>query len=698
MKQFLASLIIISVTGLVSCKKDNSQEIPPTGNIDKIAPEGFNFKTSKDVNVDITLRSNNNQPLSGVIVSIYDPANTGAGAALYKGATDDNGNLKAKVSVASYLTKLVIDPAYVGLMRYATANINGGSTTVIIGGAEGFGGDIVPENLAATASKKSSGLKTSGLLGIDYGYPTGYSAANAFTSPTNLGRPAYLESTGDVIDASLLSYINASLPEGTPLTTSHPEFLNSSAVSTINVKAKSDVWITYVSEGAGYKNTLGYFTYKTASPPTQVTGGTLFGGIDKITYIFPNSSGSGSGGGLKSGDKVKLGTFEAGTSIGFVLFQDAWTGSGVDAGATKFFSIDKFNPETTSATRRHNVVLYDDVHKLFLIGFEDINRQAGSDQDFNDLVVYATANPITAISNEGVAVVDDGGDKDGDGVLDELDAFPTDGSKAFITYFPSQNTYAQVAFEDNWPAKGDYDMNDLVVNYRYTFVSNAKNQVVTLKGDFNAVAAGASFKNGFGVQLPVNASAVASVTGQRIVGSSVSFAGNGVEAGQTKAVIIPFDNHDAVLRYPDGSFLVNTKMSKDKVQGTPASVLVTFASPVDAASLNVSSFNPFLISNQNRGAEVHLPGYAPTDKADAKLFGTKDDTSKPGSGKYYLSAENWPWAISYNTAILYPVEEANITKAYLRFAEWAASGGTAYADWYSNTASGYRNNTFIYLK
>ncbi|RYE13375.1 MAG: LruC domain-containing protein, partial [Sphingobacteriales bacterium] len=494
---------------------------------------------------------------------IYDPANTEAGAAIYKGVTDNNGNLKATINVASYLTKLVIDPAYVGLMRYATANINGSSTRVTIGGTAGFSGDIVPEDIAA-AARKTAGVKPTGLITTDYLYPTGYSILNAFASPTNLGKPAYLETTSDVIDASLLSYINASLPEGTPLTTTHPEYLASSAVTTLDVKAKSDVWITYVSEGAGYKNALGYYTYKTATPPTASGGGTLFGGIDKVTYIFPNSSGLGSGGGLKSGDKVKLGTFEAGTSIGFVLLQDAWTGSGVDATSAKFFSIDKFNPETTSATRRHSVVLYDDVHKLFLMGFEDINRQSGSDNDFNDLVVYATANPITAISNEGVAIVDNGGDKDGDGVLDELDAFPNDASKAFITYFPTEKTYAQVAFEDNWPSKGDYDLNDLVVNYRYTFVSNARNQVVTLKGEFNAIAAGASFKNGFGVQLPVNASAVASVTGQKTIDNYITFSGNGVESGQTKAVIIPFDNHDAVLKYPDGSFLVNTKLSKDK--------------------------------------------------------------------------------------------------------------------------------------
>jgi LruC domain-containing protein len=697
MKHLFTSLLILSIAGLASCKKDNSKENNPVIPVNKIAPEGFNFKTAKDVTVDVTLRSNNNQPLKGVVVSIYNPANTNANAAIFKGVTDNNGNLKAKVSVDAYLDKLTIDPAYVGLMRYATAAINGTSTAVVIGGTEGYSGDIIPEDVSVSVARSSS-LGTTGIITTDFVYPTGYTAATAFTSPTNLGRPKYLEATGDVIDASLLSYINSSLPEGSPLTTTHPEYLTSTNVNTINVKAKSDVWVTFVSEGAGYQNALAYYTYNTANPPTSSTGGTLLGGIDKITYIFPNASASGSGGGLKSGDKVKLGTFEAGTSIGFVILQDAWTGSGVNTSAAKFFSMDKFNPESTAATRKHSVMLYDDVHKLYLLGFEDINRQNGSDNDFNDLVIYASANPITAIANDNVPDIDNGGDTDGDGVLDELDAFPNDANKAYISYFPSASTYSQVAFEDNWPNKGDYDLNDLVVNYRYTFVSNAKNQVVTLQGDFNAVAAGASFKNGFGVQLPVTAATVASVTGQKKLGTYITFAANGVEAGQSKAVIIPFDTQDAVLKNPDNSFFVNTQMSRDKVTGTTASVLITFASPVDQANLAVSSFNPFLISNQRRAYEVHLPGYVPTDKADTKLFGTSDDASKPASNKYYLSNENWPWAISFNTAVTYPVEEAGINKAYLHFAEWAASGGTQYPDWYSNTASGYRNTSFLYTK
>jgi LruC domain-containing protein len=698
MTRFSTILIFASLFAFVSCKKDNSQNNGIDPGVTKIAPEGFNFSTSKNVNLNVTLRTNNDQPLSGVVVSVYAPDKVDAGDPLFKGVTNAAGNLTATVTVPSSYGKLVIDPAYVGLLRNVTATINNGNTNVIIGGKDGYSGDIVADAINAVGTAQNSGsIKSNSFLFTEIGYPTGYNASNAFTSPTNLGRPTYLEATGDVIDASLLSYINASLPEGSALSTTHPEYLTNK-VNTINVTAKSDVWVTYVSEGAGYQNTLAYYTYSTSNPPSKTSGGTISDGIDKITYVFPNASNVGSGGGLKSGDKVKLGTFEAGTTVAFVLLQDAWTGSGVNTNATKFYSQSAFNPETTSALRQHSVVLYDDVHKLFLIGFEDQNRSS-SDNDFNDLVVYATANPITAISNTNVATIDKGGDTDGDGVQDEQDAFPNDASKAYINYYPTKDTYANIAFEDNWPKKGDFDLNDMVVKYRYSFISNAKNQVVSMTGDYLVAAAGASFKNGFGVQLPVNASAVQSVTGYKLSsGSYITLAGNGVETGQSKAVIIPFDNHDLLVKNFDFSFFINTMNSKDKVTSQTASVTVNFSSPVDATTLKVSAFNPFLISNLRRGYEVHLPGFAPTDKADSKLFGTDDDKSSVATGKYYLSADNQPWAINFTDSFIYPIETANINQAYPHFADWALSGGTSYTDWYSNTAAGYRNTGNLYLK
>jgi LruC domain-containing protein len=706
MKSIFTYALLAGVVALSSCKKDHDQTTEEPTAVNKIAPDGFNFNTTKNVTLNLSLKSNNNQPLAGVVVSIY----LSSGSAIYKGVTNSSGTLQSVITVPTSETKLIIDPAYLGVMRNAQAVISASNTvTATLGGADGFSGDIVADEINNKPTAAGSAYKVAGLFSTEYAYPGSYSSSTAFvnttTFPRNLGRPVYLESTPDVIDASLLSYINASLPEGSKVSSVHPEYLTN-PVSTINVAKASDVYITFVTEGAGYQSSLAYYTYKTGSVPSASSGGTVLGGIDKITYVFPNASGYGSGGGLKAGDKVKLGNFPAGTSIAFVLLQDAWTGTGVSTSAQKFFSDNSLNPETNSTLRKHSVVLYDNVHDLYLTGFEDCNRQNSrenvngytSDEDFNDLIFYTTSSVTDAISNSGVSVIDKGGDSDGDGVQDAQDAFPNDATRAYISYYPSANTYANIAFEDNWPKKGDYDLNDMVVSYRYTFTNNAQNQVVDLKGEYSVAASGASFRNGFGVQLPVNAAAVSSVTGQQAISNYIVKASNGVEAGQSKAVIIPFDNHEALLKNPDGAFFINTLATKDKVMSSLATVVVNFASPVAQSNLQIASFNPFLISNLRRGNEIHLPGYAPTDKVDAKLFTTDDDASVPASGKYYISKENWPWAISFSGSFSYPFELQPINEAYPRFSDWASSNGTTYTDWYSNTASGYRNTTKIYNK
>jgi len=106
-------------------------------------------------------------------------------------------------------------------------------------------------------------------------------------------------------------------------------------------------------------------------------------------------------------------------------------------------------------------------------------------------------------------------DTDGDGVNDPQDDYPSDPTKAFNNYYPSSSpsSGATVAFEDQWPNRGDYDLNDVVVSYRYKIVTNALNKVVQINGDYTLHATGGNFTNGFGVEFPVIRSSVTGVSG-----------------------------------------------------------------------------------------------------------------------------------------------------------------------------------------
>jgi LruC domain-containing protein len=93
-----------------------------------------------------------------------------------------------------------------------------------------------------------------------------------------------------------------------------------------------------------------------------------------------------------------------------------------------------------------------------------------------------------------------------------------------------------------------------------------------------------------------------------------------------------------------------------------------------------------------------LPNFAPTDLADKKQLGTNDDASNPASGIYYVSGDNWPWAMNFLQPFTYPVEAVNVKDAYLHFLDWSKSGGAGYLDWYSNTGAGYTNPANLYNK
>lgn len=678
MNKYMGAAFVAAVI-MISCKKEGAPSVSPPET--SIAPDGFNFSTSKNITVNVRLLTPGNEALKHIKVNFYNPADAKGGKALYTAISDENGYIKATINLPAYLDTLLIDAAYIGLLRNAKAVINGNNIDCIIGGENVYSGDVAPNDNAAGDMLVQSSINISDIIGgdaINYTYLSTYDVT---------GRPTKLE-TSDAISAELLSFINTSLPESRPVPVYHPDFLVNDAATVLQITATSDVFITFVHEGAGYYNSLGYYTYPTGHAPQAISD------ITDIKIAIPNASLLGSGGNMHSGDKIKLGRFEAGTSIGFVLLQNAWNGSAVNTNVPAFFSNDVLNPEK-APYKRHTVLLYDDKDKLFLQGFEDLNRDNGAgDNDFNDLIFYATSNPVDGISTEHVNPIDKPIDTDGDGVTDTYDDFPNDPTRAYINYFPAKDKWGTLAFEDLWPATGDYDLNDLVVGYRYTFINDANNKTIEVYGDYAARATGASFINGFGVQFPFEYGKINIVTGQKFLGTYIKRNSNGTEAGQKKAVIIPFDDTRALIS--QGGF-ANTGTGNTYFASDTVHVYIKFNAAISAGDIGTAPFNPFLISNQRRGYEVHLPGTAGTDKADASLYGTGDDKTNTLTGKFYLSADNWPWAINISDTFDYPSETNSIAKAYPNFLTWAKSGGLLSTDWFLNI-SGNRNTQYIYSK
>ena len=286
-------------------------------------------------------------------------------------------------------------------------------------------------------------------------------------------------------------------------------------------------------------------------------------------------------------------------------------------------------------------------------------------------------------------------DADGDGVNDDEDEYPNDSERAFNVYYPNEDDFGTIGFEDNWPGKGDYDFNDLVVGYNFKQVLNSQNELVSVTAKYDVRAIGASFENGFGFQLGCAPDDITSVTGINTANEYVNLNANNTESGQSKATIIAFENAFDILTHPGGALGVNTTVGAPFVEPERMTVEITMATPVSTSITGMAPYNPFLIVNGERGREIHLPNQEPTDLADNLLFGTQNDNSIPADGRYYKTENNLPWCIDIPVEFAYPVEKVSINEAYNHFVEWAESSGNEYEDWYLDE-TGYRVNNNIY--
>jgi LruC domain-containing protein len=414
-----------------------------------------------------------------------------------------------------------------------------------------------------------------------------------------------------------------------------------------------------------------------------------------LKIVFPNVSLPGSGGNLATGSKVSLGTFPANTGIGWFLIPNGWNGSTVTSQPEIKYSTKNLNIYTSAAYRQQTVLLRDANREIILLGMEDLSRPSG-DNDFNDAVFYITANPFTAIATDKLVDTKQtaGTDTDSDGVIDRNDKYPNDATKAFDVFTPGAGIYGSIAFEDQWPSKGDYDMNDLVIDYNFQLVANTANAVVEISANLIVKAVGAAYQNGFGIELPISPNKVASVTGAFPQRNSIDLLANGVEANQATAVIIPFGNTASLF---NTTSFVNTKITEGYITPVTLNLVITFTEPIKMTDLGYVPYNPFIFVNGDRAREVHLADFTPTSLANTSLLGSLADSSRPAEGRFYKSGNNMPWAINIALPFEYPQESRPINEAHTKFSTWAQSGGMTYKDWYKNL-SGYRQSTLIYKK
>jgi len=270
-------------------------------------------------------------------------------------------------------------------------------------------------------------------------------------------------------------------------------------------------------------------------------------------------------------------------------------------------------------------------------------------------------------------------DTDGDGVDDDVDAYPTDPQRAFNSYYPAANVYNTLVFEDTWPRKGDYDLNDLVTQFNYQFVTDANNSLKEIIYKADLVATGAALHNGFAIGFEGLVASDIDLTSSTLSVGGTPIGGFAPEAGHTtEAVFIIEDDLLDIMQSTTHS-LYNTQVGDDSpVIAVEMHIVITNAKSVDLAK---APFNPFIynMANGNR-TETHLINHAPTALHNV-AFGTDDDASDAANGKYYLTAAGLPWAVEVNGRIGHTIEQTDFAEAYPKIVSWALSGGTTDQDW-----------------
>lgn len=283
----------------------------------------------------------------------------------------------------------------------------------------------------------------------------------------------------------------------------------------------------------------------------------------------------------------------------------------------------------------------------------------------------------------------EGADSDGDGIIDSEDDYPSDATRAFNNYYPDENVFGTLAFEDIWPGKGDYDFNDLIIDYNINPITNSLNRVVEIEQIFAVRAIGGSFHNGFGIQYNMEPSSISNIDVDQ--GASLT-----TEAGQDSAVIIYFSDAYSILSANPSESFVNT--DPNGVYVNPDTLINTIeltGTLPSFSSLGTPPYNAFIYIDATRAREVHLPEFYPTDLASG-YFGQYQDNTQIGTpSTYYKTSTNLPWAINIPVSFDYPIEKAEITSAYNHFSAWAESEGASYSDWYLDNP-GYRNSANIY--
>ena len=453
----------------------------------------------------------------------------------------------------------------------------------------------------------------------------------------------------------------------------------------------SEVTITMLGGSTCWNSSLGYYYYQAGEEPTKQED-------LNIIMLFPNTQDGNwarfdsrkndyNGNiGVNRGDAIQLmyypniadgdlsvvsNVFPANTKIGFILKSHGWGMQGEDYVIKGFAENDRKynvwgastpglsyckvpagfenkkspyqypNPDGDSRSAKFAYKTVDG-GKYAIVSFED----ACNDEDYDD-VIFAL-KPINAFKP-----------------LPEIE------SDRVVT----EGVYA---FEDLWPAQGDYDMNDVVVDFKHEREMTRNNTTENFKTIYQTFYL-TTYQNYVtlvsGLALKLNTKK-----------KPTSIVMKKIASGSDDEETVTFEN--------DGSIYYLTNDVKAEL-GTTYILELFYKDGVGKDDL--ASVEPFIFRKEanDQEWEVHIPYEVPTAKMDFSYFGKGDDASKVSDNIFFVRSGNYPFAFYLagvnidafkDTILLRANESKMIDKLYPDFLDWSLSKGTEKPQWYLSPA------------
>ncbi|MEJ2766362.1 LruC domain-containing protein [Photobacterium sp. MCCC 1A19761] len=239
-------------------------------------------------------------------------------------------------------------------------------------------------------------------------------------------------------------------------------------------------------------------------------------------------------------------------------------------------------------------------------------------------------------------------------------------------YYPAADDYYIAAYEDNYPAKNDYDFNDLVVGYRvgYGMTGEDVNSLIVYG---YIIARGSDYTHDWylHIGLPESTSGTGTVnlfkpgTAEQESGYPKSFSQNG-----------SFDQRlltgtKALMQIPGKAF-ANTEAEEPLVQGHKFSVVVDFETPLKVSDIALPPYDPYLYV-PGTGYEIHL-----SEQASRLAFSVNNAETAGG----FKNAQGYPFAVIIPDDWQPPLEYVDLGEAYSNFLGYVLNDGVEATPWY----------------